>query len=116
MNYAAPRSRNYRRQAPAINAIPFPTICEIPVAIRYAIRSIEIFPARKRFDGYIALGCQIMGNEDHYLAQCSQALQNLSVQFSLAVGSSIIGAQSPDVAWSRAQQRECGGSRGPDLP
>jgi 6,7-dimethyl-8-ribityllumazine synthase len=85
-----------------------PHICQIPVAIRYAIRSIEIFPARKRFDGYIALGCHIMGNEDHHLSQCAQALQNLSIQFSLALGCGVIGAPSQEIAWSRASSENEG--------
>ncbi len=34
-----------------------PGAFEIPAAIRFAIRSLDVFSARRRFDGYIALGC-----------------------------------------------------------
>ena len=57
-----------------------PTMFEIPVAIRYAIRAVEMFPARKRFDGYMALGCYIKdkGRSDIVSGPCTHALMSLS--------------------------------------
>ena len=87
-----------------------PTVFEIPVAIRYAIRSIEIFPARKRFDGYIALGCLLNGKENHHGPQCSQTLQNLAIQFSLAMGCGLVTAPSQEEAWTHANSENTGAS------
>jgi 6,7-dimethyl-8-ribityllumazine synthase len=45
---------------------------EIPAAIMYALRSLDFYTARKRFDGYIALGCVIRGETSHYDHVCQE--------------------------------------------
>jgi 6,7-dimethyl-8-ribityllumazine synthase len=84
---------------------PVPTLFEVPVAMRYAIRAIELFPARKRFDGYVALGCAIRDEHtphDLLSAECTHALLGLTVQFSLATGFGVIAVDTREEAWARA--------------
>ncbi|MFO1188675.1 MAG: 6,7-dimethyl-8-ribityllumazine synthase [Alphaproteobacteria bacterium] len=82
-----------------------PGAFEIPAAIRYAIRSRDFFAARRRFDGYVALGCVIRGETTHYDYVCQEsarALQNLVTEFTLAVGYGILTVENEDQAWQRA--------------
>ena len=82
-----------------------PGAFEIPTAIRYAIRSRDFFAARRRFDGYIALGCVIRGETSHYDYVCGESargLQDLALQFTLAIGYGILTVENADQAWARA--------------
>ena len=82
-----------------------PGAFEIPAAIRYAIRSRDFFAARRRFDGYIALGCVIRGETSHYDYVCGESargLQDLALQFTLAIGYGILTVENADQAWARA--------------
>ncbi len=86
-----------------------PGAFEIPVAIKYAIRSMDFYAAQRRFDGYIALGCVIRGQTTHYDYVCSEsarALQDLSVQYSLALGYGILTVENKDQAMARARRSE----------
>jgi 6,7-dimethyl-8-ribityllumazine synthase len=86
-----------------------PGAFEIPVAIKYAIRSMDFDAAQRRFDGYIALGCVIRGQTTHYDYVCSEsarALQDLSVQYSLALGYGILTVENKDQAMARAKRSE----------
>jgi 6,7-dimethyl-8-ribityllumazine synthase len=90
-----------------------PTIFEVPLVIRYAIRAVEIFPARRRFDGYLALGCELKdkGSTDYPLVkECAHTVQQLALQFSLAVGFGIITAETTEEAWQQAATKQ--GNRG----
>jgi 6,7-dimethyl-8-ribityllumazine synthase len=91
--------------------VAVPTMFEIPAAIRYAIRAVEIFPARKRFDGYVALGCYIKdkGRTDIVSPACTQALMALCTQFSLAMGYGIASVDSREDAW------HCATAKGADI-
>ena len=51
---------------------------EAPAAIAIAIRSMEFFTARQRFDGYVALGCVIRGETSHYDYICDAAIGGLA--------------------------------------
>lgn len=85
--------------------VAVPGAFEIPAAIRYAIRSRDFFAARRRFDGYVALGCVIRGETTHYDYVCQEsarALQNLVTEFTLAVGYGILTVENEDQAWQRA--------------
>lgn len=86
-----------------------PGAFEIPVAIKYAIRSMDFYAAQRRFDGYIALGCVIRGQTTHYDYVCGEsarALQDLSVQYSLALGYGILTVENKDQAMARAKRSE----------
>ncbi len=60
---------------------------ELPQAIRLALRG------HKRFDGYVALGCVVKGETDHYDHICREAIAGLmqvSLQFGLALGQGVL--------------------------
>ena len=60
---------------------------ELPQAIRLALRG------PKRFDGYVALGCVVKGETDHYDHICREAIAGLmqvSLQFGLALGQGVL--------------------------
>jgi 6,7-dimethyl-8-ribityllumazine synthase len=60
---------------------------ELPQAIRLAVRG------NKRFDGYIALGCIVRGETDHYEFICRSTMDGImsvSLQFGLCVGTGLL--------------------------
>lgn len=91
-----------------------PGVFEIPAAIQMAIRSLDFTTLRRRFDGYLALGCVIRGETSHYELVCehsARALQNLALRYTLALGFGVVTAESKEQAWIRAStdQRNKGG-------
>lgn len=85
--------------------VPVPGCLEIPTAILYALRSMDFFTARKRFDGYVALGCVIRGETTHYDIVCNESargLQDLALRYALAVGNGILTVENREQAWVRA--------------
>jgi len=91
-----------------------PGILEIPAAVRFAIRAMEMRATDERYSGYIALGCAIKGETDHYDHVCREAysgLQELSVQYTLALGNGILTVHNKAHAMERAspERRNFGG-------
>jgi 6,7-dimethyl-8-ribityllumazine synthase len=87
--------------------VQVPGSFEIPAAIMYALRSLDFYTARRRFDGYIALGCVIRGETSHYDHVCqetSRALQDLAVQYSLALGFGLLTCENRAQAVVRARR------------
>ena len=85
--------------------IEVPGAFEIPAAIRMAIRSLDFYAGRRRFDGYIALGCVIRGETSHYdyiCAESARKLQDLAVNYTLALGYGILTCETHDQAMERA--------------
>jgi 6,7-dimethyl-8-ribityllumazine synthase len=83
-----------------------PGAFEIPVAIRYAVRSLDYFTTKRRFDGYVALGCVIRGETSHYDHVCEESargLQQLALQYTLAIGYGILTTENMDQAMERAR-------------
>jgi 6,7-dimethyl-8-ribityllumazine synthase len=83
-----------------------PGAFEIPASIQYAVRSLDFSPGRRRFDGYVALGCVIRGQTTHYDYVCGEsarALQELAVHYSLALGFGILTVENEEQAWERAK-------------
>lgn len=83
-----------------------PGVLEIPAVIRFAIRAMELRATDTRFAGYVVLGCVIKGQTDHYEHVCTQAmrgLQDLALEYSLAVGNGIITSPNRDLAMERAR-------------
>lgn len=69
--------------------IAVPGVFEIPAAMRFAIRAMEIQSAAHRYSGFITLGCVIRGETDHYDHICresSRALMELTTEFCVAHG------------------------------
>lgn len=82
-----------------------PGALEIPAAFRFAVKSREFNPVRRRFDAYIALGCVIRGETSHYDLVCresARALQELTAEFTLAMGYGILTCENMDQATERA--------------
>jgi 6,7-dimethyl-8-ribityllumazine synthase len=60
---------------------------ELPQAIRLAVRG------SKRFDGYVALGCIVRGETDHYEFICRASMEGImtvTLQFGLCVGTGLL--------------------------
>ena len=60
---------------------------ELPQAIRIALRG------RQRFDGFIALGCIVRGETDHYGFICTASMNGLmdvALQYGIALGTGLL--------------------------
>jgi len=83
-----------------------PGAFEIPAAIRMAVRAMHFHPHRRRYDGYVALGCVIRGETTHYNYVCQESargLQNLALEFTLALGYGILTVENDAQAFERAR-------------
>lgn len=89
--------------------VQVPGTLEIPSVIRYAIKSMQLFSGGERFDGFVALGCVIRGETDHYDHVCQQSIggvQHLCMEYAIAVGNGILTVENQDQAWARAKVTE----------
>lgn len=85
--------------------LPVPGAFEVPQAIRFAIRSMEIGSAMHRYSGFVALGCVIRGETSHYDYVCEEsarALMDLSMDYSVALGYGILTCENREQANYRA--------------
>lgn len=85
--------------------VEVPGAFEVPAAISIAVRSMEYYSGRRRFDGYVALGCVIRGETSHYEYVCresARALQSLACRYCLALGYGILTVENRDQAAARA--------------
>lgn len=90
-----------------------PGAFEIPAAIKFGMRAMDFDSNRRRFDGYIALGCVIRGETTHYDYVCGESargLMDLATRYSLALGYGILTCENRDQAWARASRD--GGDKG----
>ncbi|MBX3454014.1 6,7-dimethyl-8-ribityllumazine synthase [Ferrovibrio sp.] len=82
--------------------IDVPGALEIPAAIRFAMNRT----GSKAYDGYVALGCVIRGETTHYdivTNESARGLQQLALDFQLAIGNGILTVENEDQAWDRAR-------------
>jgi 6,7-dimethyl-8-ribityllumazine synthase len=89
--------------------VTVPGALEIPAAIRYAIKSREFNPVRRRFDGYIALGCVIRGQTAHFdyvCQECARGIQDLVNNYTLAVGFGVLTVDNEQQAMERASVKK----------
>ena len=73
---------------------------EIPQAIRLALRGT------RRFDGFVALGCVVRGETDHYDHICRETmagLMQLALQFGIALGSGVLTVDTIEQALERSR-------------
>ncbi|MCP5369021.1 MAG: 6,7-dimethyl-8-ribityllumazine synthase [Hyphomicrobiales bacterium] len=85
--------------------IAVPGVFEIPAAMRFAIRAMEIQSAAHRYSGFITLGCVIRGETDHYDHICresSRALMELTTEFCVAHGWGVLTCEDYEQARVRA--------------
>jgi 6,7-dimethyl-8-ribityllumazine synthase len=72
---------------------------ELPQAIRIALRGAT------RFDGFVALGCVVKGETDHYEFLCREAmagLMNVALNFGIALGSGLLTVHTIEQAIERS--------------
>ncbi len=89
----------------AHETVAVPGAFEIPAAIRMAIRSMDVVGGKRRYDGYVALGCVIRGATSHYDYVCTESarkLQDLACEYTLALGYGILTCETREQAWERA--------------
>lgn len=90
------------------DVIAVPGAMEVPVGIAMALDS-------DKYDGFVALGCVIRGQSNHYVAVASEsirALAELAVVDALPLGIGILTVENEGQAWTRA--RVADGDRGGD--
>jgi 6,7-dimethyl-8-ribityllumazine synthase len=92
-----------------------PGTFELPAAIKIAVRSMDFYDARRRFDGYVALGCVIRGETTHYDYVCSESargLQDVTIENTLAMGYGVLTCENREQAMARASsdQQDRGGA------
>ena len=89
--------------------VSVPGAFEIPGAIRMAVRSLELVGGRRRFDGYVALGCVIRGETSHYDHVCQEVtrgLMDIALNFSVAVGNGVLTCENKEKAMYRANPEQ----------
>lgn len=80
---------------------------ELPQALRIALRG------RERFDGFVALGCVVRGETDHYDFICTSAMNGLmqvAVQYGIALGTAVLTVDT--IAQAEARSAETGSNKG----
>ena len=85
--------------------ISVPGAFEIPAAIKFSLMADKEKTLNNRFAGYIALGCVIQGETDHYKHICSEttrALMDISINDTIALGFGILTVNSLEQAKVRA--------------
>ena len=92
-----------------------PGCLEIPAAITYALKADELRQGgRPTYDGYVALGCVIRGETDHYehvCQECMRGLSHLVLNYGIALGNGVLTVENFEQAWDRAKldQQDKGG-------
>ena len=82
-----------------------PGVFELPAAIRMALRSMELGSYSDPYAGFIAVGCVIRGETDHYDHVCresSRALMDLATKYAIALGFGVLTCENRDQAEARA--------------
>ena len=85
--------------------IKVPGALEIPAAIVYAIKSLDYDAVRRRYDGYIALGCVMKGGTMHdevVANESARSLQEIAMRYALAIGNGILTCNTKEQALERA--------------
>ena len=85
--------------------VAVPGVFEIPAAIRMGMRSMELVGMRRRFSAYVALGCVVRGETDHYEHICREAIRSiadLATGYTLAMGMGVLTCHTREQALARA--------------
>ena len=75
---------------------------ELASAILFAVRG-----TRRRYDAYVALGCVVKGETDHYDHVCREAMQGLTrvaLDHALCLGNGLLTVATADQAIERSRQ------------
>jgi 6,7-dimethyl-8-ribityllumazine synthase len=82
-----------------------PGCLEVPTGVLYGITMKQYHPARRRFDGYVALGCVIKGDTHHFevvAEESARGLTSLATRYAIALGNGILTAYTREQAVERA--------------
>jgi len=82
-----------------------PGVFELPAAIRMALRSMEFHSGSNNYAGFLAFGCVIRGETDHYDHVCresSRALMDLATEYAIAFGFGVLTCENRTQAEVRA--------------
>ncbi len=85
--------------------VTVPGALEIPSAIIYGIKMKLYAPARRRFDGYVALGCVIKGETYHFdivANECARGIMDLQTHYAISVGNGVLTCFTEEQAKARA--------------
>ena len=77
---------------------------ELPQAIRMALRA-RSGPGNVRYEAFVALGCVIRGDTDHYDHVCREAMRGLmdvALQYGVPVGNGLLTVHAEQQAVERA--------------
>ncbi len=91
----------------ALDIIDVAGAFELPQALRIALRS------PKKFDGFLALGCVVRGETDHYEFICATAMDGLmqvALQYGICLGTALLTVDT--LAQAQARSRETGANKG----
>jgi len=80
---------------------------ELPQAIRIALTG------KKKFDGFIVLGCVVRGETDHYEFICTATMDGLmrvALQHAICLGTAVLTVDT--LAQAQARSRETGANKG----
>lgn len=94
------------RAGVSYETIDVPGVLEIATAMVYAVKSLDFDPVRRRFDGYIALGCILKGETNHNIVighESLRSLQEVTLRYALATGYGILTCDTREQAIKRAQ-------------
>lgn len=97
------------------DTLAVPGVFEVPAAIRFAIRAMEIHSATSNYVGFVALGTVIRGETDHYehiSREATRALMDITVRHSMALGFGILTCDTAEQARERAATGQ--GNKGAD--
>ena len=98
-------SEALEREGVAYDRIAVPGAFEVPAVIAYALDAADEVAGAPDYAGFIALGCVIRGETDHYDHICretSRALMDLAVEDSIALGFGILTCETLEQARVRA--------------
>ncbi len=90
------------------DVLAVPGALEIPAAIACAVKALDYDPVRRRYDGYIALGCVIKGSTRHDEIvgnESARGLQELALRYVLAIGNGILTVETLAQAEERADPK-----------
>jgi 6,7-dimethyl-8-ribityllumazine synthase len=93
------------RAGATCETVAVPGSLEIPAAIVYAIKSLDFDAGRRRFDGFIALGCVLEGGTQHdeiVGSESARGLQEVILRYALAAGNGILTCKTREQALERA--------------
>ncbi|SEH25862.1 6,7-dimethyl-8-ribityllumazine synthase [Magnetospirillum fulvum] len=85
-----------------------PGIFELPGALNLVLAAADRSTESARYDGFVALGCAIRGETDHYHhvgTECMRGLADLSVAHRLAFGNGVLTCHDEAQSLNRADPK-----------